>query len=135
MPASSRQGLRLRDRLILIGCVLAAVAVAVLGLSRGNPRAAAIGAALFLGYAVLRTVVRRLEPAARMVSGLGADEQERRVHYLATRTAGQVALGLAVVGVALALFPRWDAGLWIAGTALVIIVAFIGGLWWFGRNR
>lgn len=130
-PSRSR---RLKDRLLTAFCVLAAIAVAILGLSRGNPRAAAIGAGIFLGYALLHAVMRRLEPTARLVSGLTSDENERLVHYKATRTAGQTALGLAVVGIAMSMFPRWDTGLWIAGTALLILASFVVGLWWFGRD-
>lgn len=124
---------RLKDRLFVGLCVLAAVAVVLFALSRGNPRAAAIGGGLFLGYAVLHSVVSRLEPAARLVTGQEADHAERLVQFRATRTAGQVALLIAVVGVALALFADWGTGLWVAGTALVVVASFAAALWWFGR--
>ncbi|MCK0112105.1 hypothetical protein MWU75_08150 [Ornithinimicrobium sp. F0845] len=130
----ARRRLRLRDRLFTGLCVLAALAVVLFALSRGNPRAAAIGGGLFLGYAVLHAVVRRLEPAARLVTGHEADDAERLVQFRATRTAGQVALLVAVVGVALTLFADWDTGLWVAGTAVVVVASFVGALWWFGRN-
>ena len=131
----TRKPRRLKDRLFTGLCVLAAFVVAFFALSRGNPRAAAIGAGLFLGYAVLHGVVRRLEPAARMASGLGADERERLVHYRATRTAGQTALALAAVGIAMSLFARWDTGLWVAGSAMAVLAAFVISLWFFGRER
>jgi len=127
--------LRLRDRLFTGLCVLAAVAVVLFALSRGNPRAAAIGGGLFLGYAVLHAVVRRLEPAARLVTGHEADDADRLVQFRATRTAGQVSLLVAVVGVALALFAEWSTGLWVAGTAVLVVASFVGALWWFGRAR
>jgi uncharacterized membrane protein len=88
---------------------------------------------LFLGYAVLHSVVRRLEPAARLVSGHEADERERRAQFRATRSAGQTALFLAVAGVALSIFAGWDTGLWVAGTALAVLSAFVLALWFFGR--
>ncbi|HLS44385.1 MAG TPA: hypothetical protein VK045_03020 [Ornithinicoccus sp.] len=125
---------RLKDRLFTGLCVLAAFAVAFVALSRGNPKAAALGAGLFLGYAVLHSVVRRLEPAARLVSGHEADAQERRAQFRATRTAGQTALVLAVVGVALSIFGDWETGLWVAGTALVVLASFVVALWFFGRS-
>lgn len=125
---------RLRDRLFTGLCVLLALAVVVLALSRGNPRAAAIGGGLFLGYAVLHSVVRRLEPAARLASGHEADAAERLAQFRATRTAGQTALVIAVVGVALSLFADWDTGLWVAGTAVLLVASFVVALWWFGRT-
>ncbi|QDO87310.1 hypothetical protein FNH13_02325 [Ornithinimicrobium ciconiae] len=126
--------MRLKDRLFVGLCVLAAVAVVLFALSRGNPRAAAIGGGLFLGYAVLHSVVRRLEPAARLVTGHEADQAERLTQFRAMRTAGQMALLVAVVGVALALFADWDTGLWVAGTAVVVVASFVVALWWFGRT-
>ena len=134
-PPRARRRLRLRDRLFTGLCVLAAVAVVLFALSRGNPRAAAIGGGLFLGYAVLHAVVRRLEPAARLVTGHEADDADRLVQFRATRTAGQVSLLVAVVGVALALFAEWSTGLWVAGTAVLVVASFVGALWWFGRAR
>lgn len=128
-----RRPLRLKDRLFTVLCVLAAVAVVFLALSRGNPRAAVIGGGLFLGYAVLHSVARRLEPAARLVTGHEADAAERLAQFRATRTAGQVAVAVALVGVALALFGDWGTGLWVAGTASVVVASFVVGLWWFSR--
>lgn len=127
--------MRLRDRLVTGLCLVAAVAVVVLALSRGNPRAAAIGAGLCLGYAVLHAVARRLEPAARLVSGHEADDAERLAQFRATRTAGQTALLVAAVGVALSLFMDWDTGLWVAGTAVLVVASFVVALWWFGRSE
>ncbi|USQ80351.1 hypothetical protein NF556_01415 [Ornithinimicrobium faecis] len=136
-PAASqaRRRPRLRDRLFTGLCVLAAFGVVFLALSRGNPRAAVIGGGLFLGYALLHSVVRRLEPTARLVSGHEADGAERLAQFRATRTAGQTALLVAVVGVALSLFADWDTGLWIAGTAVLVVASFVVALWWFGRTR
>ena len=125
--------MRLKDRLFTVLCVLAAFAVVFLGLSRGNPRAAAIGGGLFLGYAVLHSVARRLEPAARLVTGHEADAAERLAQFRATRTAGQTAVMIAAVGVALALFANWGTGLWVAGTAILVVASFVVGLWWFNR--
>lgn len=124
---------RLKDRLFTGLCVMAAFAVVFVALSRGNPRAAAIGGGLFLGYAVLHRVVRRIEPAARVVSGHEADTAERLVQYRATRAAGQTALLVAVIGVGLALFADWDPGLWVAGTGVLVVASFVTALWWFGR--
>lgn len=124
---------RLKDRLFVGLCLLAAVAVAALGVARGNPRAAAIGAGLFLGYAVLHSVVRRLEPAARLVTGQEADHAERLAQFRATRTAGAVALIIAAAGLALALFADWGTGLWVAGTAGIVLVSFVTALWWHSR--
>lgn len=133
MATARRRGPRLRDRLFTGLCVFIAFAVVFIGLSRGNPRAAAIGGGLFLGYAVLHAVVRRLEPAARLATGREADATERLAQFRATRAAGQTALVVAVVGVALALLADWVAGLWVAGTAILVVASFVGGLWWFGR--
>lgn len=115
-------------------CVLGAFVVAFFALSRGNQKAAAIGVGLFLGYAVLHSVVRRLEPAARLVSGREVDDQERLAQFRATRTAGETALVLAVVGVAMSLFTDWEAGLWVAGSALLVVASFVVALWSFGRR-
>jgi hypothetical protein len=125
----------LKDRLFTTLCVLAAAAIAVIGISRGNLRAGLVGAALFLGYAVLHGVTRRLVPTARMLTGSEADERERLAQFRATRLAGQVALGLAAVGVVLALTAEWQTGLWVAGSALAVVVAFTAGLWVFGRTQ
>lgn len=132
---SSRRRPRLRDRLFTGLCVLLALAVVLFALSRGNPRAAAIGGGLFLGYAVLHSVVRRLEPAARLTTGAEADAAEQLAQFRATRTAGQTALLVAVVGVALSLFADWDTGLWVAGTAVLVLASFVAALWWFGRAQ
>lgn len=113
--------------------MLAAFAVVFLALSRGNPRAAAIGGGLFLGYAVLHSVARRLEPAARLVTGHETDAAERLAQFRATRAAGQTAVMIAAVGVALALFANWGTGLWVAGTAIVVVASFVVALWWFSR--
>lgn len=126
---------RLKDRLFTALCVLAAVAVALAGLSRGNWRAALVGAVLFLGYAVMHSVTRRLTPAARVLTGHEADDRERLAQFRATRLAGQVALATAAVGVALALFSGWDTGLWVAGAVLLVVAAFVLGLWLHGRTR
>ena len=131
----SRRRPRLRDRLFTGLCVLLALAVVLFALSRGNPRAAAIGGGLFLGYAVLHSVVRRLEPAARLTTGAEADAAEQLAQFRATRTAGQTALLVAVVGVALSLFAGWDTGLWVAGTAVLVLASFVAALWWFGRAQ
>lgn len=133
MGTPRRRGPRLRDRLFTGLCVLAAFVVVFVGLSRGNPRAAAIGGGLFLGYAVLHAVVRRIEPAARLATGHETDATERLTQFRATRAAGQTALVVAVVGVALALFADWDTGLWVAGSVVLVVATFVAGLWWFGR--
>lgn len=125
---------RLRDRLFTGLCLLAAGAVVLLALWRGNPRAAVIGGGLFLGYAVLHAVVRRLEPAARLATGHEVDTAERLAQFRATRTAGQTALVLAVAGLAMSLLGNWDAGLWVAGTAVLVVASFVVALWWFGRS-
>lgn len=118
-----------------MGCVAGAVVVGLLGVSRGNWRAALVGAVLFLGYAVMHSVARRLTPAARVITGHEADDRERLAQFRATRLAGQVALATAAVGVALALFNGWDTGLWVAGAVLLVVVAFVLGLWLHGRSR
>ncbi|WP_114907918.1 hypothetical protein [Ornithinimicrobium murale] len=135
VTSGRRRAPRLRDRLFTGLCVLCAFGVVFLALSRGNPRAAVIGGVLFLGYAVLHAVVRRLEPAARLATGQEADAAERLTQFRATRTAGQVALVTAVVGVALSLFADWDTGLWVAGAAVLVVASFVVALWWFGRLK
>lgn len=124
----------LKDRLFTLLCYAGAAAVLVIGLSRGNPRAAFIGAGVLVGYAVLQGVSRRLTPGARLLTGSEADERERRVQVQATRLAGQVALLLAAVGVLLALLLDWDEGLWVAGATMLVVVAFVGGLWFYHRS-
>lgn len=121
----------LKDRLFTALCVLGAGVVLVGGLARGNPRVALVGAGFFLGYAVLQSVTRRLTPAARLVSGHEADHAERMAQFRATRLAGQAALLVAAVGLALELGVGWAPGLWVAGTALLMVAAFVGGLVWF----
>lgn len=124
---------RLKDRLFSGLCVLAAFGVLVLGLSRGNPKVGFIGAGLFLGYAALHAVTRRLLPAARLLSGTEADRRQRRAHYQATRTAGQVGLVVAAAGVLLALSRDWAPGLWVAGTSILLMASFGLVLWLAGR--
>ena len=126
---------RLKDRLFTALCTLGAVVVLVAGFSRGNTKVAIFGALFFLGYGVLHSVTRRLTPAARLLSGSEADHGERLAQFRATRTAGQVALGLALVGVVLELTLQWEPGLWVAGAALLVVAAFVGGLWFFSRSR
>lgn len=121
----------LKDRLFTALCVLGAAVVLVGGLLRGNPRVAIVGAAFFLGYAVLQSVTRRLTPAARLVGGSEADHAERMAQFRATRLAGQVALLVAAVGLGLELGVEWGPGLWVAGTALLVVTVFVGGLVWF----
>lgn len=124
----------LKDRLFTALCVLGAVAVLVGGLSRGNPRVAFAGAVFFLGYAVLQSVSRRLMPAARLVSGHETDLAERMAQFRATRLAGQAALLVAAVGLALELGIGWGPGLWVAGSALFVVAVFVGALVWFSRR-
>ncbi len=129
----ARRRVPLKDRLFGAICLVGAVAVLVLGVSRGNARAGLIGAGILLGYAVLQSVSRRLTPGARLLTGVEADERERRAQVLATRTAGQAALGLAGLGVLLSLVVDWTTGLWVAGATMLVVVAFVAALWWHGR--
>jgi drug/metabolite transporter (DMT)-like permease len=121
----------LKDRLFTALCLVGAVVVLVGGFARGNPRVAVVGAGFFLGYAVLQSVTRRLTPAARLVSGQETDLAERMAQFRATRLAGQAALLVAAVGLALELGVEWAPGLWVAGTALLVVAVFVGGLVWF----
>lgn len=125
---------RLQDRLFTALTTLGALVVLVVGLSRGNTKVAVFGALFFLGYGVLHSVTRRLTPAARLVTGSGADHAERMAQFRATRLAGQVALAVAAVGVVLELSLQWEPGLWVAGTALLVLTAFVAGLWFFSRG-
>ncbi len=129
MPLSPR----VKDRLFTLLCLTAAVAVLVIGFSRGNPRIAIGGAAVFVAYAVLQSVARRLTPGARMLMGSEADAQERFIQFKATQLAGQVAVGLVILGVTLSLFWEWNVGLWVAGACSLILGAFLGGLVYFTR--
>ncbi|ANS79856.1 hypothetical protein SGUI_2460 [Serinicoccus hydrothermalis] len=130
MPARPR----LKDRLLTILTTLAAVVIFVAGISRGNTRVAVLGALFFLGYGVLHAVTRRLEPAARLLTGSEADRAEAMAQFRATRLAGQGALLIALVGVVLEFTLQWPPGLWVAGTALAVLAIFVGGLWWFSRS-
>lgn len=125
---------RLKDRLFALLTTLAAAAIFVAGMSRGNTKVAVLGALFFLGYGVLHSVTRRLTPAARLLSGSEADAAERLAQFRATRTAGQVALGVAAVGVVLELAVQWAPALWVSGTALLVVAAFVAALWFFGRR-
>ena len=125
---------RLKDRLFTLLCTGAAAAVLLAGASRGNLRVGVVGACFFLGYGVLHSVTRRLTPAARLLSGSEADHAERVAQFRATRTAGQVALGIAAVGIALELAVQWPPALWVSGTALLVVGAFVAALWFFGRR-
>lgn len=127
MPLSPR----VKDRLFTLLCLIAAVAVLVIGFSRGNPRVAIGAAAVFMGYAVLQSVARRLTPGARMLMGSEADAQERFIQFKATRLAGQVAISLIILGVTLSLFWDWNVGLWVAGACSLVLGAFLGGLVFF----
>lgn len=124
---------RVKDRLFVLLCLIAAVAVLVIGFSRGNPRVAIGGAAVFTGYAILQSVARRLTPGARMLMGSEADAQERFIQFKATRLAGQVAVALVILGMTLSLFWDWNVGLWVAGACSLILGAFLGGLVYFTR--
>lgn len=124
---------RLKDRLFTLLCTGAAAAILLAGVSRGNVKVGVAGAAFFLGYAVLQSVTRRLTPAARLLTGSEADQRERLAQFRATRTAGQVALGLAVVALALDLAVGWAPGIWVAGACLLVVVAFVAALWFFSR--
>jgi hypothetical protein len=128
-------GAQLKHRVFTLLCVLAAVAVLLIGISRGNARAGLVGAAVFLGYAVVQAVARRITPAARLLTGREADDREILAQYRATRLAGWVALVVAGLGVVLGLASGWDAGLYAAGAATLVVAAFAGGLWWYARVR
>jgi len=123
-----------KDRLFTTLCLLVAVVVLVLGFSRGNPKVALGGAAIFVGYAVLQWTARRLTPGARLVIGSEADAVERVVQAKATRLAGQVAVALMVLAVLL--WVLWDsrAALWVAGALALVVTSFIAGLVWFSRE-
>jgi uncharacterized membrane protein len=125
---------RLQDRLFSLLTTLGAAAIFVAGMSRGNVRVAVLGALFFLGYGLLHSVTRRLTPAARMFSGSEADRAERLAQFRATRTAGQVALGIAALGVVLDLAMGWPPALWVSGTALVVVGSFAAALWFYGKN-
>lgn len=125
---------RLKDRVFTGLTLLAAVAVAVIGLSRGNAKVGLVGAGVLLGYAGMNAVSRRLVPAARLVTGQEADAAERLAQYRALVLTGRVAVGAAVLGVVLAATDTWDAGLWVAGTAAGVVATFVLGLWWFSRR-
>lgn len=125
----------LKDRLFTLLCTAAAAAFLLAGASRGNLRVGLVGAAFFLGYAALHSVTRRLAPAARLLTGDEADGAERLAQFRATRTAGQAALGLALLGLVLDLSTGWEPGLWVAGACLLVVAAFVGGLWFFSRRR
>lgn len=126
---------RLRDRVATGLCVAAALAVALIGVSRGNARAGLVGAAVFLGYALVQATARRLTPAARLLTGHEAEDREVLAQFRATRLAGLTALALAGAGVVLSWTTGWGPGLWVAGAALLVTVVFTGGLWWFARAR
>lgn len=125
----------LKDRLFTLLCTAGAIVLVVVGLSRGNWRLAVFGALFFAGYAVLHGAARRLTPAARLVSGVEADDRERRAQFRATVLTGQVSLGVAVVAALVDILVGWAPGLWIAGTALLVIAVFVGALSFFGRRR
>lgn len=125
---------RLQDRLFTLLTTVGAAVFFVAGMSRGNTRVAVLGALFFLGYGVLHSVTRRLTPAARMLSGSEADQAERLAQFRATRTAGQVALGVAAVAIALDLAVQWPPALWVAGTALLVVASFVAALWFYGRR-
>lgn len=127
-------GTRVKDQVFQWVCVAAAVGVLLLGLSRGNARAGLFGAGVLLGYAVLQGVSRRLTPGARLLTGSEADQRERRAHYLATRSAGQVALVIAAAGALAALVADDTTGLWVAGSTLAVLVSFVATLWWHARR-
>lgn len=126
---------RLRDRVATVLCVVAALVVALLGVSRGNGRAGLVGAGVFLGYAVVQATARRLTPAARLLTGREAEDREVLAQFRATRLAGTAALTVAAVGVVLSWTVGWEPGLWVAGAALLVLVVFAGGLWWYARAR
>lgn len=125
---------QVKDRLFSLLCLLAAALVLVVGFSRGNPKVAFGGAAILMGYAVLQSVARRLTPGARLLVGSEADDAERLVQFKATRLAGQAAVGMAVVGVALSIFWEWDVGLWVAGACGLVLASFVGALVFYSRT-
>ncbi|WP_298752687.1 hypothetical protein [uncultured Serinicoccus sp.] len=125
---------RLKDRIFTALTTLAAVVVLIVGLSRGNTRVAVLGAGFFLGYAVLQSVSRRLEPAARLMTGSEADRSEALGQFRATRLAAQGGLAIALVAAVLDVTLGWTPGLWVAGTVLAVLALFVGGLWWFSRG-
>jgi len=124
---------RVKDRLFTALCLIVAIAVLVVGFSRGNSKVALGGAGIFLGYAVLHWAARRLTPGARLVIGSEADAAERMVQVRATRLAGQVALALLVLAVLW--WVLWDsrAALWVAVACALVLASFVGGLVWFSR--
>lgn len=124
---------RVKDRLFSLICLVAAAVVLVVGFSRGNPRVALGGAAILIGYAVLQSVATRLTPGARLLVGSEADAQERLVQFKATRLAGQTAVGIAIVGVALSIIWNWDVGLWVAGACGLVLATFVGSLVYYSR--
>ncbi len=124
---------RVKDRLFSLICLVAAAVVLVVGFSRGNPRVALGGAAILIGYAVLQSVATRLTPGARLLVGSEADAQERLVQFKATRLAGQTAVGIAIVGVALSIIWNWDVGLWVAGACGLVLSTFVGALVYYSR--
>lgn len=124
---------RVKDRLFSLLCLVAAALVLVVGFSRGNPKVALGGAAILMGYAVLQSVARRLTPGARLLVGSEADAAERLVQFKATRLAGQAAVGIAVVGVALSILWNWDVGLWVAGACGLVLASFVGALVFYSR--
>lgn len=125
---------RLKDRLFTALCTLGALVVLVAGFSRGNTKVAIFGALFFLGYGTLHSVTRRLTPAARLVTGNEADHADRLAQFKALRVAGQAALLIAAVGVALEVAIQWEPGLWVAGATLLVVVAFVAGLWFHSRT-
>src|SRR5690606_4650437 len=125
---------RLQGRLFALLTTLGDAALFRAGRKSGNDRVAVLGALFFLGYGLLHSVTRRLTPAARMLSGSEADRAERLAQFRATRTAGQVALGIAALGVVLDLAMGWPPALWVSGTALVVVGSFVAALWFYGKN-
>ncbi len=125
---------RMKDRLFTALCIVGAGVVLVLGFSRGNPRVALGGAAVLLGYVALQALARRLTPGARLVMGSEADAAERLVQFKATRLAGQVAIGLTILGVLVAALWDWGPGLWIAGACATVVLTFVAGLVAFSRS-
>lgn len=124
---------RVKDRLFTLLCIVGAAAILIFGFSRGNPRVALGGAAILLGYAALQSVARRLTPGARVLMGSEADAQERLVQFKATRLAGQMAIVLTLLGVAIAVLWDWNVGLWVAGACSLVLVSFVAGLVYFTR--